>query len=336
MAGINFRRLTIADKALVQSFTFKLRLQICDLNFMNLCSWQFLYDTELAVIGDWLVFRFYADGHLAYMLPCGGGFPRDILTLLLEDSRQLGHPFLMLGVCEDFVPCIGRAMPGTFHFSHNRDYSDYIYDRNALSTLAGKALQAKRNHVNRFLAAYPDYEFRHLTQQEIPLCRELELRWQHDKQGTNPVAEAYENERRSMNFVFDHWDELDSMGGCLFVNNRLVAFTFGSKINENSFNVCVEKADIRYEGAYAVINRDFVRSLPPEYLYINREEDLGINGLRQAKSSYRPLRLLHKYSVTELEPLKNGIEYFKDFKRVGRSADKRQQSDDFTSRNPHE
>ena len=135
MNNLPFRKITLADKEEIQSYTFKSYSRNCDLNFMNLCSWQFLYNTEFAVAHGWLVFRFYADGHLAYMLPCQKRDPHDILQLILEDSRRLERPFLMLGVCENFIPLIDNAMPGVFHFSHDRDYTDYIYDRDALATL---------------------------------------------------------------------------------------------------------------------------------------------------------------------------------------------------------
>lgn len=117
-----------------------------------------------------------------------------------------------------------------------------------------------------------------------------------------------------MNFVFEHWEELDSVGGCIFVDGQMAAFTFGAKINDTTFDVCVEKADTNYDGIYAVINRDFVRSLPPNFIFINREEDLGITGLRQAKLSYHPSILLHKYSAMERQPLSNGLANFRHFR----------------------
>ena len=313
MNNLPFRKITLADKEEIQSYTFKSYSRNCDLNFMNLCSWQFLYNTEFAVAHGWLVFRFYADGHLAYMLPCQKRDPHDILQLILEDSRRLERPFLMLGVCENFIPLIDNAMPGVFHFSHDRDYTDYIYDRDALATLAGKRLQAKRNHANRFAKTYPNYEYRELTSDLIPLCRQLEAKWQTSKLDNDSEA-AYENELRSMNFVFEHWEELDSVGGCIFVDGQMAAFTFGAKINDTTFDVCVEKADTNYDGIYAVINRDFVRSLPANFIFINREEDLGITGLRQAKLSYHPSILLHKYSAMERQPLSNGLANFRHFR----------------------
>ncbi len=305
MERLRFRKITVADKETVQSVTFRSRSQNCDLNFVNLCSWQFLYGTELAMADGWPVFRFLTRGRTAYMLPFLESNPKPVLQLMLDDARRQGRPFLMLGVCEDFIPVIDRAMPGVFRFTHDRDYTDYVYSRNALATLAGRHLQAKRNHVNKFVKEYPGYEFRRLTPDLIPMCRELETIWNISKHDP-AAASAYENERRSMEFVFNHWEEIGPTGGCIFAEGSLVAFTYGAQINGDTFDVCVEKADTRYDGAFAAINRDFVRSLPGNFAYINREEDLGISGLRQAKLSYQPAVLLHKYSVTERRPCIGG------------------------------
>lgn len=299
---IPFRLLQLDDKHLVQRYTFQTTCRNCDLNFMNLCSWQFRYHTEVAEWNGWLVFRFYADGHLAYMLPLGSGRLDEVLQAMRADAQQMGHPFLMLGVCECFLGDLDRALPGYFNFVNHRAYSDYVYDRESLATLAGKKLQPKRNHVNRFFRTYPSAEYRDLTSDLIPACMALEQRWMEQKEGyaDNPV---YAEERRSMAFVFKHWNELDGRGGALFVDGNMVAFTYGAPINHDTFDVCVEKADVNYEGAFAAINREFVRRLPGQFTLVNREEDLGVEGLRKAKESYQPAFLLHKHAAMAKRPL---------------------------------
>ena len=100
-----------------------------------------------------------------------------------------------------------------------------------------------------------------------------------------------------------HWNELDACGGVLRVNGQMVAFTYGAPVNHDTFDVCMEKADTNCEGAFAFINRSFVQSLPEKFIYINREDDLGIPGLRQSKLSYHPSLLLHKYTVMTRHPM---------------------------------
>lgn len=302
MEDFDFRPLTLADKPIVEQFTLKSECRNCDLNFMNLMSWRFLYDTEIAVVRGWLVFRFYADGHLAYQIPVGEGQWADILPLMIEDARHMGHPFLLLGVCQRFVDELERDFPDYFQFVVKREYADYVYSRESLATLAGKKLQSKRNFVNRFVREHPNYSYRPLEEADIPLCLSLEEQWQQYKEEEGQRTSAYDNELRSMRYVFDHWKELGGRGGILMDGSEVLAFTFGAPINYDTFDVCVEKADARVEGAYAMINREFVRHLPPEYILINREEDLGIEGLRKAKLSYQPQVLLLKHAVMLKRP----------------------------------
>ena len=188
-----------------------------------------------------------------------------------------------------------ELMPGQFTFTADRDYADYLYLRTDLATLAGKKLQPKRNHVNKFKRTYPDYQYTPITPDRIGECLDLEAEWclanncqQHEGTG---------NERRALTYALDHFEELGLTGGILHVGGRIAAFTFGMPINRDTFGVHVEKADTSIEGAYAMINYEFANHVPPQYVYLNREEDLGIEGLRKAKLSYQPAIILQKYSA---------------------------------------
>lgn len=301
---IDFHPLTLADRELVLSFTLQGCSRNCDLSFVNLMSWRFLYDTEVAQHRGRLVFRFKMNGHTAYLAPLGKGEWAPVIEDMMADSERQGHPFLMLGVTERSLTFLNEAMPDYFYATCDRDYSDYIYLREKLATLAGKKLQKKRNHALQFEKRHPDYEYVPLTPDLLPECRALEEKWKVDKE-ENSSRGGYENERRSLFYVLDHWNELQVRGGAIRLDGRIVAFTFGAPINFDTFDVCVEKADTEVDGAYAIINRDFVRSLPEKYKYINREEDLGVPGLRHAKLSYRPEIILHKFAVMAKHPFKS-------------------------------
>ena len=142
---IPFHPLTLADRDLVQQRVLHSDYRYCDYNFLNLIGWRFMYDTEVADYKGWLLFRFKADGHLAYQIPVGNGDRRDIIKDMLDDAQQQGHPFLMLGVFEHALAQLEMAMPGYFFAKADRNYSEYIYSRDKLSTLSGKKLQPKRN-----------------------------------------------------------------------------------------------------------------------------------------------------------------------------------------------
>ncbi len=292
---MDFRRLDIEDKQTVQRYTLKSKRRNCDLTFANLYSWRFLYLTEIAESGGFLSFRFYVDGELSYMLPVGEGDISHVIEELMADARVKGVPFVMYGVCKESCDELESLFPGIFKFTADRDYSDYLYLHSDLSSLVGKKFQPKRNHINKFRNNYPGFEFRPLTRDLIPECIKLESVW--CKANNCSEDEALQNERKSMNAALRNFEDLDIIGGVLMVDGKIVAFTYGAPVNNETFDTCVEKADTDYEGAYAMINNEFAKMIPEQYIYINREEDLGLDGLRKAKMSYQPHLLLEKYKL---------------------------------------
>ena len=294
--NIPFRPVTAADADLLRSFTMEGRCMNCDLNVANICSWQFLYHTEWAVVDGFLVLRFVESGHVTYMKPIGKGDLRPVLHRLMADARSLGDTLRVACVCPCAQALMDESMPGAFTYAVNRDKSDYLYLRDKLVTLTGKKLQPKRNHISKFKRLYPDYEYRPLTAAMAADCIRLGEEWcQTNDSG---MLRAMQAEQRMIRYALSHMDALHIVGGTLWVEGKMVAFTFGSRINGEAFDVCVEKADTSYEGAYAMINNEFVSRLPEDIVYINREEDLGLEGLRKAKLSYYPDLILDKMVAT--------------------------------------
>ena len=298
MAAIDFRPVALADCKAVRQKVYATDCRNSDLNFMNLMSWRFFYETELAFHNDWLLIRFKVAGHFAYLPPVGEGDWASILQEMKADAEAHGEPFRLMGVCQHSLGCLNEAMPDVFEAHFDRSYSDYVYRREKLATLSGKKLQPKRNHVNRFEKNYPDYEYLPLTAELFPQCLDLVAKWNVKKEDLRGRL-SVEDERSALQFSFENWDNLCSCGGVLRVGGKIIAFTYGAPVNYDTFDVCVEKADVDYEGAFAMINREFARHLPERFVYMNREEDLGIEGLRKAKLSYQPEWLLDKYIVTE-------------------------------------
>lgn len=290
---IEFKDIELTDKELICSYTQHSTRRNCDLSFSNLCSWRFQYNTQFAVTDGFLLLKFWANGKLVYMMPIGEGDLKAVLQIMIDDAHREGEPFCLLGICTDMCDDLEALMPGQFEFTADRDYADYIYLRTDLATLAGKKLQAKRNHVNRFKRTYA-YEYHPITPDRIAECLELEAEW--CRQNNCDQHEGTGNERRALIYALHHFEELGLTGGILYVEGNIVAFTFGMPINQNTFGIHVEKADTRIEGAYAMINYEFANHIPEQYIYLNREEDLGIEGLRKAKLSYQPVEILEKYT----------------------------------------
>ena len=229
------------------------------------------------------------------MMPVGDGDLKKILNTLIEDANQEDEPLCLLGLSEEACSELEELMPGKFQFTTDRDYADYLYLRTDLATLSGKKFQSKRNHVNKFKRTY-NYEYTAITPDRIQECIDLEAEW--CKANDCDQHEGTGNERRALLYALHNFDELGLTGGILHVDGKIAAFTFGMPINQETFGVHVEKANTQIDGAYAMINYEFSNHLPEQYIYVNREEDLGIEGLRKAKLSYQPTIVLAKYMAT--------------------------------------
>ena len=190
--------------------------------------------------------------------------------------------------------------PGRFRFHSVRDSADYVYETEQLAQLHGKKLQAKRNHCNRFEAAYPDYRVLPLTADQLPRCRAFTDEWYRLHFLENDPAD-YALEQRAIGLAFDHFDALGMTGLVLEVEGEVVAFAMGNPIRPDMFDVNFEKARADMNGPYPMINREFARRIAETpYRFLNREDDMGLEGLRRAKESYIPDLLLEKLLAEEL------------------------------------
>lgn len=302
---INFRPITLADKATIESYTLRSTIRNCDLSFANFYAWQPTYRSAWAEVNGFLVIRFFIDGgeKIGYMQPIGtdGGLEfSSIIPLLAQDAHLHGDRLRIIGVTEEGRGSLNHIYEGRFAFYSSRDEEDYIYRRESLASLCGKRLQPKRNHVNQFVKRYGDvgYHYRELTAADFDACLDLDCKWR-TSHGDYGCGDS-DPERSAMERSFAHFEELELRGGALFVGEEMVAFTYGSAINGDTFCVHIEKGLTDVVGCYAVVNKLFAESLPERYIFVNREEDMGLEGLRRAKLSYYPDHLQVKYSAIYL------------------------------------
>ena len=311
---MTFHPLTLLDREAMQAVTLPSGRRNCNYTFANLVGWQFWYYTEVCVLENAVVLRYTFDGQRAYMVCTSEVLSLELIEALLDDGNgsltligledsQVKAPLSSprLGGSPDAktsLPPLGEVRRG-ISIKPLRDQYDYIYRRTDLATLHGKHLDAKRNHIHRFRAEHPDFEYRPLTPELFDECRRLTEIWQEEKNENYKRNETMDAEHRVIETIFSHWDALGMIGGSIFVDGRMVAFTYGAAVTTDTFDVCVEKADRHVEGAFAIINQQFAEHLPEQYVYLNREEDMGIPGLRQAKLSYHP-EILLTYNVVHI------------------------------------
>ena len=298
---IEFKPVRLEDRAVIERYTMPSGICNCDLAFANMYCWQEVFHSAWAEIDGFLVIRFQIDGgeRIGYMQPVGTGDLGAIIPSLREDAHAHGQRLRIIGLTDEGRETIARVHPCRFAFESDRALEDYVYNADDLRNLAGRRYQPKRNHINRFEAEYPDYRYEELTPDRFEACIALERAWRREHEGHTSELCA---EQRAMQRAFRHFGELGLIGGCIYVGDRLAAFTYGSAVNDHTFDTHVEKADTEFDGAFTIINKLFAQHLPERFTLINREEDLGLEGLRQAKLSYHPAFLQHKFTAICLHP----------------------------------
>lgn len=287
---IPFERLSLEQKPEIDAMLRHAAHRGCAFSFVNLYIWG--RQCAARVGSDLLLFSHFG-GKTMYPFPACPGDPRPALEALMADSAQRGIPLRLSGLNRQDVEDLQRWYPDRFVFHCGREGHDYVYAIDDLAELKGKKYQPKRNHINRFLSQFPDARILPLSDQTLPDAKALADRWRQRR----TEEEDSLMEQAALNRAFAHWEELGLEGLVLYADGRPVAMTMGSRLSEDTFDVHFEKADTDYPGAYALINRSFARHIRdkyPEVKFLNREEDMGIEGLRKAKLSYYPHHMVEK------------------------------------------
>lgn len=289
----DFREITCADRSLVHERFFALADHGSEFSFANLFFWG---DQKLAFAdGTPLVLSRFGE-HYSYVVPVCPHWC-ELVPLLRADARERGIPFVLFGLNAREVEVLQARFPDEFSVRQVRNSFDYVYDIDRLAELHGKKLQSKRNHCNRFEAEHPDYRVSELTAERLDDCRAFTEHW-YDAHAQYGVHDDYAGERHAIARAFDCFAELEMEGIVLETEAGVVGFSMGNRIRENVFDVNFEKALAEVNGAYPMVNREFARRLReryPQVRYLNREDDMGIAGLRTAKESYFPDILLEKW-----------------------------------------
>lgn len=292
---ILFRPITLSDLSLYRQYAVR-EVEASDLSFISLYIWKDSYQVKLAEYKGYLLLLCTYQGE-TYFLPPLGQTPEVLLPLLEEMVTYLhrqGLPFKMKAVSAGTGKFIQDNLPGRYLLTPDRKNWDYIYLTKDLIELKGRKYQQKRNHINKFKQVY-DYSYEPLTQEYIEDCIETFEAWAADK-GDSPTVRE---ERLALMEALQNLNALPLTGGVLKVNGRVEAFSLGSLLNRETALIHFEKANQRLSGIYSVINQHFVEKAWFMTKYINRENDMGVPGLREAKRRYHPARMIEKFVIAE-------------------------------------
>ena len=295
---IDFKPVVLSDKAWMDKHFRAEDSRSGDFNFTNVFMWGNYFHLTAAVAEDRLVFRTEIGGKYYYSFPIGTGDMKAAVLAVTKDADERGLPFIMRSITANNAEKIDILFACLFDFKEERDYFDYIYSAEKLSTLSGKQLHAKRNYINRFEQNHK-WSFEPVDSSNLELCVEMNSEWIR-RHVTEENIDEYRGEFQAIDKAFRYFNELGLEGGILRADGQVVAFTIGEKLCSDTYIMHFEKAYADVDGAYPMINREFVRYIMqkyPEIVYINREDDMGSENLRRAKKSYYPEFMVEKFTA---------------------------------------
>lgn len=291
-----YRPLELAHRAEIQDFLRADPPLVSELTFTNLYIWRAWYRPQWRILADCLLVIMSPEGTKPFGLPplclSGTGDKAAALAALCADLNKFAG--------EAEVHRLDRASIGTYvdpagyEIIPDRDNSDYVYLTNDLAELAGRKFHKKKNQVNKFYKSF-EFEFRPLEGEVIDLALNLQESWCSLRACVE--NRSLNQEDLAVHQALTRAGELDWQGGAIVINGRVEAFSMGEALNPETTVCHVEKANPEIPGLYVAINQQCCQKVWPERKYINREQDLGSEGLRRAKESYQPDHLVDKYII---------------------------------------
>lgn len=266
----------------------------CLYDFANLNLWG---RQRVAFVDGSMVILSHFDRKSVYSFPMGHADPAPAIQAIIADAKERGIPCCFIALTEADCRTLDKLCPGKFRFHIDRDSFDYIYDINDLADLKGRRYQAKRNHINRFRQNHPGCISRPMVKADLPAVQAMVDDWFAQRLEADPTQD-FHLERLALDRAFGNMDYLDLEGFVLEEDGQILAMTMGSRLSDDTFDIHFEKARLDIDGAYPAINSAFagyLREKYPQLRWLDREDDMGLEGLRKAKLSYHPARLLEKH-----------------------------------------
>ncbi len=289
-----FKDLSIEDKPLFDLAFRQISPPISEFTFTNLFIWRHAYQLKLSRWQNYLCLFAENGEHPFFFPPIGEGDLVECCRALLQLIKEKESPTKIARVPEGLINRVDWKSEG-FVVEFDRDQSDYVYLAEDLIHLQGRKYHRKRNHIKQFKQKYT-YEYLPLAPERIPDCLRLQTEW-CDLRRCEVIPGLF-NESIAIQEALTHFETLGMKGGAILIQGRVEAFTLGEPLNPDTVVIHIEKANPAFEGLYPTIHQAFVENHWSGYTYINREQDLGEEGLRKAKESYFPHHMINKYSLS--------------------------------------
>jgi hypothetical protein len=302
---LQFNKISLTDLPAIKMTVAKTSYRSCQLSTGGLYCLSEKYGTEVGFWNNFLFVKQRRKGFgICYFMPVGAGdLSAGIEMLMIYHAKNHGGDFTVWGIADDMTNDFRNAS-GNYadvELTPDRDWAEYIYKSQKLLTLSGKRLQPKRNAANQFLRNYSAYVYEYISPSNIEEVWKFQQRqFETDKASEQNASflELLDEENRSIELALTAWEKTGLTGGIIRIDGNVKAFTFGCPVNADVFDIMFESAEHGYNGIFQVVEQEFIKRQLSNFAYINREEDLGIPGIRFAKQSLQPDILLMKYSAT--------------------------------------
>ena len=293
---LEFKEPCLADYDKITEFIapFAEESMSCEITPMTLLIWKNYYHQKIAFYDDMLFVSLGKNSEI-FLLP----FAKDMkkaVNILKELTKSQNRPLVFLGAEGVRLDTFNSIFSEEFSQNESREDFEYLYLTEKLKNLSGKKFHSKRNHISAFSKSY-NWSYESMTTDILPEVFEMADKWTEEMKKITDDTKSIEVENKALKEYLPFMKELNLRGGCIRVDGKIIAFTFGSPINNKVFDIHVEKALPEFRTAYTLINREFILNELLDFEYVNREDDMGLEGLRKAKLSYHPDILLKKYVI---------------------------------------
>lgn len=303
---LEFKKVTLEDKNIINGHLRKYGSSSCQHSLYLMCGLSMKYGDEYAFFDDVLyIHRSNLDyeNTRVYLAPLGdieSNFKKYV-NVILDDAKVHRCSVSFITGTEEFKNLLVENFPKEFHIEESRDYAEYIYSTESLSVLSGRPLAPKRNRVRAFYSTYEgNIRIENISSENLDDVRTFQTEWI-----TQRLSEGYDEmlcrENKAIKYYLDHFDELEFKGIIVYVKGTVVGYAAGVPLNDECMDEVIEKGRKDVTGIYQLLCNEFALLCCQGYKYINREEDLGVEGLRRAKESYNPEYLLNKYVITSIQ-----------------------------------
>ncbi len=293
---LKLESLTLEHKPVLTDYLERYPRESCDYSLANLYAWGKIYDNQIAFDAGNLILVNPKYQYICF--PLGENISVDYLVQLVKETRETMPQAELILVPEDYL-LLNPEMHRWFEVDDNRDWSDYIHSVQRLAELKGKKLAKKKNLISQYTRAYPDYRMVEITKDKAEMVISFTEKWRRERDAEGPFLDS---EFEAIRHTFEMWDDLPVEGLIVCHQHHISAYSVFSPLTRDMAAIHYEKFDPDMKGSAQLINWETANYLLRKgYTWLNREQDLGLEGLRKAKLSYDPDHLV-KFITTELRP----------------------------------